>query len=321
LKNNCASHSSNSWDEYILTSESKLHSLAELALRPSAAVKPSGLAQGEDRGLIEPGDACGLLALEVVHRIAPDDKALACGRVEVRPVKLASPDEYREHYRGMLSQIADKCAGLLLDCRAATRLRLSALWRENPRILEQQLEFLRHTLESEIFRGVVDEVLRNPHRRLEDEREERDISRPFKSGRDFARQLALAARRVKVPDTHPLHGVIPSLPARISVPTRRDFLDTAENRFAKMVLVEFRDFLADVTAHLARQMAEEEKPATQRFMSEVTRLRAMLETQLSRGFFPDVSPPTVLPLGSPVLQRKAGYRELLRFWLQFHAGA
>ena len=208
-----------------------------------------------------------------------------------------------------------------MDCRAATRLRLSTLWRENSRILEQQLEFLRHTLESETLRGVVDEVLRNPHRRLEDEREDRDISRPFKPGRDFARQLAVAARRVKVPDTHPLHGVIASLPARISVPTRCDFLDTAENRFAKMVLVEFRDFLADVAAHLARQLAEDEKPATQRFMREVTRLRAMLETQLSRGFFPDVSPPTVLPLGSPVLQRKAGYRELLRFWLQFHAGA
>ncbi|MGO9706599.1 MAG: DUF2357 domain-containing protein [Limisphaerales bacterium] len=224
-------------------------------------------------------------------------------------------------YRGMLSQIADRCAGLLLDCHAATRLRLSTLWRENPRILEQQLEFLRHTLESEAFRSVVDEVLRNPHRRLEDEREEREISRPFKPGRDFARQVAVAARRVKVPDTHPLHNVIPSLPAWISVPTRRDFLDTAENRFAKMVLVEFRDFLADVAAHLVHQLAENEKPETQRFMNEVTRLRAMLETQLSRGFFPDVSPPTVLPLGSPVLQRKAGYRELLRFWLQFHAGA
>jgi predicted component of viral defense system (DUF524 family) len=307
--------------EYILTAESELHPASELALRPSAAVKPSGLARGEDRGLIEPGDACGLLPLEVIRRNAPDGEVVARGRLEVRPVKLASPDEYREHYRGMLSQIADKCAGLLLDCRAATRLRLSALWQENPRILEQQLEFLRHTLESEAFRGVVDEVLRNPHRRLEDEREERDISRPFKPGRDFARQVAVAARRVKVPDTHPLHSVIPSLPARISVPTRRDFLDTAENRFAKMVLVEFRDFLADVAAHLVRQLAENEKPETQRFMNEVTRLRAMLETQLSRGFFPDVSPLTVLPLGSPVLQRKAGYRELLRFWLQFHAGA
>lgn len=306
--------------EYVLIAESELHPSKKLALRRSPAIKPSGLTRGEDRGLIEPGDACGLLALEVIHRNDPDE-VLARGRLEVRPVKLASPDEYREHYRGMLSHIADKCAGLLLDCRAATRLRLSSLWREHPHILEQQLEFLRHTLESEAFRGVVNEVLRNPHRRLEEEREERDISRPFKPGRDFARQVAMATRRVKVPETHPLHNVVASLPARISVPTRRDFLDTAENRFAKMVLVEFRDFLADVAAHLTRQLAGNEKPETRRFMGEVTRLRAMLETQLSRGFFPDVSPPTVLPLGSPVLQHKAGYRELLRFWLQFHAGA
>lgn len=47
----------------------------------------------------------------------------------------------------------------------------------------------------------------------------------------------------------------------------------------------------------------------------------MLETQLGRGFLPDVSPPSVVPLGSPALQRKSGYRELLHFWLQFHAGA
>jgi hypothetical protein len=47
----------------------------------------------------------------------------------------------------------------------------------------------------------------------------------------------------------------------------------------------------------------------------------MLESQLARGFFPDVSMPGMLPLGSPVLQRKTGYRELFRYWLQFHAGA
>src|ERR1035437_2688190 len=64
--------------EYILTAESELqHPSVELALRPSAAIKRSGLARGEDRGLIEPGDACGLLALEVVRRAAPDDRALA----------------------------------------------------------------------------------------------------------------------------------------------------------------------------------------------------------------------------------------------------
>ena len=67
-------------------------------------------------------------------------------------------------------------------------------------------------------------------------------------GKSLWRRAASPCRRA-----HPLHATIQSLPARVSVQARTDFLDTAENRFAKMVLAEFRDFLADVAAHLARQ--------------------------------------------------------------------
>jgi hypothetical protein len=58
-----------------------------------------------------------------------------------------------------------------------------------------------------------------------------------------------------------------------------------------------------------------------RLLREVARLRGRLDALLGRGFLPDVSRPELLPLGSPVLQRKAGYRELLHVWLQFHVGA
>ncbi len=289
-----------------------------LTLLRERGVQPSRIVtEEEDRGLIEPQDHCGLFPLTIIRRGDATQRPLARGSVEVRSLKLG----YREHYRGMLSFIAEKCSGLLLDCRAPTRLRLSTLWQQDSHILEQQLEFLRYTLESLAFRSAVDEVLRNPHRRLEGELEERDISRPFKPGRDFARQVAKTKRRVALPDSHPLHATIKSLPARISVQSRTDFLDTAENRFAKMVVAEFRDFIADIAGHLARKATMNDEPQTQRLLREARRLRGMLETQLSRGFFPDVSPPTVLPLGSPVLQRKAGYRELLLVWLQFHAGA
>jgi hypothetical protein len=107
----------------------------------------------------------------------------------------------------------------------------------------------------------------------------------------------------------------------VTVRRKADFLDTAENRFAKMVLTEFRDFLAEVAAFLSRNSTEAERPANERLLRETGRLRGMLESLLGRGFFPDVSAPAVVPLGSPALQRKSGYRELLRFWLQFHAGA
>ena len=271
-----------------------------------------------DEGFIEPGDQCGVLPLIVRRR--NDDTPLARAAVEVRSVKLG----YRDHYRGMLDYIARKCAGLLLDSRAVTRLKLSSAWRTNRAALEQQLEFLRHTLESTRFRGAVDEVLRNPHRLLEDEREKRSISRPFKTGKDFARQVGRAGDRVAVPEGHPLrtaHQRLTSLPAHVSVTTRTDFLDTPENRFFKMVLIEFRDFLAEVGTMLGRNSGAAARLDNVRLQQELTRLRGLLDGLLSRSFLPDISRPEILPLGSPVLQRKAGYRELLHLWLQFHVSA
>ena len=290
----------------------------DLALMAQRGVNPLPFKPNVgEQGTIEPQDYCGLFPLTVVRRGDATCKPLARSAVEVRSLKLGS----REHYRGMLAYIADRCAGLLLDCRSPTRLRLDALWRQNSRILEQQLEFLRHTLGSLAFRTAVNEVLRNPHRRLKDELEERHITRPFKHGRDVARQIASATRRVVVPEGHPLHPHVKTLPACVRTRSRTDYLDTAENRFVKMVLVEFREFLANISSHLIQKATEDNKPETRRLLAETGRLRGMLETELSRGFFPDVSLPSVLPLGSPVLQRKAGYRELFRFWLKFHAGA
>ncbi len=282
--------------------------------RPGISHSPASMCEG----FIEPGDQCGVLPLTLLREdnLTP----VAWGAVEVRSVKL----HYREHYQGMLNHIAKKCLGLLLDSRAPTRLRLSSAWQKSPEVLEQQLEFLRHTLESSNFRGAVDEVLRNPRRLLEDERQEQSISHPFKAGRDFARQISKVGDRIGLPENHPLrqmHPNLTSLPARIEVARRTDFLDTAENRFVKMVLVDFRDFLAEVAAMLARDPADAVKPNNVRMLRDVARLRGRLDAMLGLGFLPDVSRPDLLPLGSPVLQRKAGYRELLHLWLQFHVGA
>ncbi len=289
---------------------------ADLVLDESPAITRSPVSPGE--GFIEPADHCGVLPLVLVRD--GDPAPVARGAVEVRSVKL----HYREHYQGMLNHIAGKCAGLLLDSRAATRLRLSAAWKKNPEVLEQQLEFLRHTMESPAFRGAVDEVLRNPHRLLEDQFREQAISQPFKAEKNFARQVSKTGDRVSLPVDHPLRGIHPhlkSLPARIEVARRTDFLDTAENRFVRMVLVDFRDFLAEVTVMLSRDPVAAAKPNNARLLLDVVRLRGRLDGLLGRGFLPDVSLPDILPLGSPVLQRKAGYRELLHIWLQFHVGA
>lgn len=296
-----------------------LDGATDLVLREERGVMRSPATEGDcDMGSIEPGDQCGILPLMVMR--SDDSTPVARAAVEVRSVKI----DYRAHYRSMLEYIAAQCAGLLLDSRAPTRLRLSSSWWNSRAALEQQLEFLRHTLESPRFRSAMDEMLRNPHRRLEDDSEDRSISRPSKTGKDFARQVARASNRVLLPPTHPLRIGQPrltSLPASVTVTTRTDFLDTPENRFAKMALVEFHDFLAEVGVWLGHDPREAAKPENTRLLREVARLRGLLDGLLGRGFLPDIGRPETLPLGSPALQRKAGYRELLHVWLQFHVGA
>ena len=300
--------------EYRLNAVSQVDS--DFALMATRIVQPSKVEmRGEDRGVIEPLDYCGLLSLVVIRRGDPNERPIANANVEVRSIKIG----YRQQYRQMLEHIADKCSGLLLDCRAPTRLHLNSMWLSDARICEQQLEFLRHTVSSSSFRAAIDQVLHNPHRRIESDVRTRDITRGISGGKDLARQIAISSRRVALPASHPLRDTVASLPTHISVRLRKDYLDTAENRFAKLVLVEFRNFLMALAANLAlRNTASQDN---QRLLRECKRLVATLESQLSRGFFPDIGESTVLPLGSPVIQRKEGYRELLRYWLQFHAGA
>jgi len=46
-----------------------------------------------------------------------------------------------------------------------------------------------------------------------------------------------------------------------------------------------------------------------------------LEGQLHHTVFKKISRPTTLKMNSPVLQRKEGYREVLRVWLMFELAA
>jgi predicted component of viral defense system (DUF524 family) len=276
------------------------------------------------RGFIETADFCGCLQLRLCR---PDDGENPCasGLVEVRSKKLG----YREDYRWMLEAIAKKSAALLFDAHANIQQRLESLWDKDSPLMEQQMEFLRHCLDSPAFSSAIDQILRFPHQRMERKHELRNISRAGKLDRAVVRQLTRGGGdRVAIPAGHPAHAAgLTSVPRQVEVSIGDDFRDTAENRFIKMVLEEFRDFLGNITAFLDREEADErakgkEAPkARLPLRRDCRRLSLKLNGILSHTFFQDLSRPTVLPLGSPVLQRKTGYREIYHFWLQFHASA
>ena len=269
-----------------------------------------------NEGTIETRDFCGTLPLRLC-KVGEDSNPIAMGLVEVRSMKLS----YREDYRSMLASVAKETAALLLDSQSRTQQRLESLWNtENP-LVEQQLEFLRHTLDSPDFAAAVDQILRFPHLQLERESEWRNFSRAGKIDRNVVRQLTQGGGdRVCIPETHPAFALgLTSVPRLVEVPVGSDYSDTAENRFIKMILESFQHLLTEVMGYLKGENAYNSGKAA--LKRDCQRLCLKLDGILSHSFFQQLSRPETLPLGSPVLQQKAGYRELYHFWLQFHASA
>jgi predicted component of viral defense system (DUF524 family) len=104
----------------------------------------------------------------------------------------------------------------------------------------------------------------------------------------------------------------PSMPARLIRVHQAISIDTPENRFVKHAVVEMEAFLAAMQQRLGDASGTD-----RRLQIEIKRLRESLARQLSHAFFRDIGQATILPLGSPVLQRRIGYREILRVWLKF----
>ena len=277
-----------------------------LILRETSEVIPDS---NPERGAIEPSDHCGRLTLEVVHKDAPD-LPIAFGEVEVRSIKVG----YRKDYRGMLNEIARRSSALLVDSKISTRVRLEGSTKDRS-LLEQQFEFLRNLLTSRRFRGAVECVLRAPHKKLRETKVRHSIRRPNRAGRELSVQIAKGQNRITLPPSHPLKARLTSIPNSVVKTERIDDLDTPENRFVKMALKDFHSTLLEIQKHVEKDKVSRDD---ERILKDAKFLAKTLDDLLRRGFFPEVSRPTLVPHGSTILQRKEGYREIYSNWLQFH---
>jgi len=295
-----------SYDFELLNPRGRLRVQANRAVKPSS-IRPT-------IGRIDTSVETGLLHL--VLEDAQTNAPVARGAVEVLSAKI----NYREDYRGMLSFIADQCSELLFDIRATARMRLAPKFKLGPHNLQRQLELLGAELTSRSFVSALQRVAAMPHQKLQTQWEERAIGRLRRGGRELARQISSAKARVPAPpDSAPAQtmralGILnASLPRAVSVRRQVDSWDTPENRFVKYVLTHFRDFLKRIESILNASSGE----GRQRLVRTVHHLQEQLNGALSADLFKDVAAPNILPLGSPVLQRKGGYRQILLAWLKF----
>ena len=292
---------------------------ADLRLRCSLSSRRRSLGTGSgkpDAGLIETRSFCGTLLLELVEGEVDDAKtAVASALLDVRSLKL----DYRTEYRGMLRRLSDEIAGLVVDARSSAKAGFRSTFedRTDAGWLQIQLELLREMLDSADFSAALQRILSFPHERLSTVSDSISTDRPIRWTPSAVRQLVTGNPRRVVPATHPLRTQLglESVAERVLVPRKSRDLDTLENRFVKFALGEFRAFLTHAQGIFESCAGWGASAALSR------RLAATVEDWLGRSLFREVGEMRFAPLGSPVLQRKAGYREVLRWWLRFRTAA
>ncbi len=260
------------------------------------------------RGNIEPGNYVGTLELNITKNGKEEQKYY----LEVLATKFDADSDYdksyREHYRLMLEEITEKCTELLMQSNSPVNQYFEPDFEEDNKILYQKFSFVRSVINSNEFDESLLRIIRSPKINWINREEKADIRSIKKFTNKNVQQLLRGDNRLPLPSTHRLRNSLESIPSKIYSYKQEPSLDNAENRFIKHALQVYLQFCENCS------VAFDENSKDQK---EANAIADKLENFLNHSFFKDISRPTTLKLNSPTLQRKGGYREVLRSWLMF----
>lgn len=256
-------------------------------------------------GTISPNIYVGTLVLPVFK----NQKEV--GKVELEVQSLKSG--YRDDYRNMLELITEKCTDLLMQANSPVSHNFETDFEKDNKTLYQKFAFVKSIIATDEFAESVHRIVSSPVTQWKDTTEQKDVRniRRFKNAN--IKDLIAGSKHTGLPENNYLRQYgLQSLPDKISSTRKSDTVDTPENRFVKFALESFLKFCSDINKLAA--------PET-RLWNESGLLEKELESFLHHSVFKQISHPETLRLNSPVLQRKEGYREVLRVWLMFDLAA
>ncbi len=224
---------------------------------------------------------------------------------EIQSIKAS----YRSDYRHMLSDITSYYTDLVMQQGAPVTQKFEVDFDAPQQTLYQKFAFVRSIVEDEQFDAAIHKIISNPVRKWTETVEDHHIESVKKLSKNVLRQIV--SRRDRVPCAGVVSG-LSSLPRYISVSCKVDSLDTPENQFVKYVVTSFYGFCSNLRT---------KRNATPPLCLEIDAVCNVLAGYLNELFFKEVGNPSQLNLGSPVLQRKEGYREVLQAWLMFDLAA
>lgn len=257
------------------------------------------------QGRIRPGNYVGRLKLDVLK----DGVRVAVVELESTSVKMF----YRDDYRTMLNDLAEKSAELLMSSEEFVFQHYEIDPTADAKTLYQQFAFAKSLIVSDSFDAAVARVCASPIKQMHTVRKSCPATRSGRLGRDAIRQIASSVNRDALPAGHYLarRFGLDSIPHEIEYDAREESVDVPENRFVKFVLESFMVFLRDISLLENAESLHDEAEA----------LAEKLDYRLGDPLFRSVASLDRIPLANPALQRREGYREILKSWLMFESAA
>lgn len=260
-------------------------------------------------GTIAPNIFVGTLPIPLLNRQTSEE--LCKIELEVQSVKSG----YRDDYRDMLELITEKCTDLLLQANSPVSHYFEIDYTKDSQTLYQKFAFIKSVIGTDEFAEAVHRIVTAPVTRWAETTEAKDIRNARRFSNANLKEILKGSKRSKLPEAHYLRSYgIDTLPERITTIRKTDSVDTPENRFIKHALENFLKFCTDIKSKAIEFGHEKMESESELMIRE-------LESQLHHTVFKDISGPATLKLNSPVLQRKEGYREVLRVWLMFDLAA
>lgn len=260
-------------------------------------------------GTIAPNIFVGTLSIPLLEKETWQERSKV--ELEVQSIKSG----YRDDYRDMLELITEKCTDLLMQANSPVSQHFEIDYTKDSQTLYQKFAFIKSIIGSEEFAEAIHRIVTAPVTKWTKTTEEKDIRNARRFSNANIKEILKGGKRTKLPESHNLRSYgIETLPERITTIRKTDSVDTPENRFIKHALENFLKFCTDINKK-AKEFGHNKMEKESEIMIRE------LEGQLQHAVFKNISRPTTLKLNSPVLQRKEGYREVLRVWLMFDLAA
>ncbi len=211
---------------------------------------------------------------------------------------------HEKDFHSMASDIAAECQQLLLAWNMPAALPFEKDPVRHKRLLLEQFLFVQQELGDGKLERWIESIRMRPHEELRCESSWKPAG--LARSTDHLRQPLSYARDWQRNGSQPR-------PAEVLSVSKRPTVDTPPNRFLKHALAGFATLCRDVVRCFSDLKAAlgADGPAVR----DALLLLSRLDGQLGSGFFREIGEAKRIPIENQTLQKREGYRDILRIWL------